>query len=72
MSLWLKIDLDQYESSLYQAGRWFNYSCFAACLTNLLVLARPDVVRVSLEDGTGVADGEIIGPFSQGQKVLLR
>ena len=41
-------------------------------MTNLLVIARPDVVRVSLEDGTGVADGEIIGPFSQGQKVLLR
>ena len=55
-----------------QVGRWFKDSCLVAHLTNLLVLGQPDLVRVSLDNGTEVADGAIIGPFSQGEKVLLR
>ena len=55
-----------------QVGRWFKDSCLVAHLTNLLVLGPPDLLRVSLGNGTELADGAIIGPFSQGQKVSIR
>ena len=37
-----------------------------------VISGQPDMVRVSLENGTELADRTIIGPFSQGQKVVLR
>ena len=55
-----------------QVGRWFKDSCLVAHITNLVVYGQPDMVRVSLENGTELADRTIIGPFSQGQKVVLR
>ena len=55
-----------------QVGRWFKDSCLVAHLTNLVVLGPPDLLRVSLDNGTELADGAIIGPFSQGQKLVLR
>ena len=55
-----------------QVGRWFSDSCLVAHVTNLMVLGQPDFVRLSLENGTEVADKAIIGPFSEGQKVILR
>ena len=55
-----------------QVGRWFKYSCLVAHITNLVVYGQPDMVRVSLENKMELADRTIIGPFSQGQKVVLR
>ena len=55
-----------------QVGRWFSDSCLVAHMTNVVVLGQPDFVRLSLENGTQVADNAIIGPFSEGQNVILR
>ena len=55
-----------------QVGRWFKDSCLVAHITNMMVYGQPDMVRVSLENKMELADRTIIGPFSQGQKVVLR
>ena len=55
-----------------QVGRWFSDSCLVAHVTNLVVLGPPDLVRLSLDNGTEVADRESIGPLAEGQSVTLR
>ena len=55
-----------------QAGRWFKDSCLVAHVTNLVVLGQPDFVRLSLQNGTEVENEAIIGPFAEGQNVILR
>ena len=55
-----------------QAGRWFKDSCLVAHVTNLVVLGQPDFVRLSLQNGTELENEAIIGPFSEGQNIILR
>ena len=55
-----------------QVGRWFSDSCLVAHVTNLMVYGAPELVRLSLANGTELEDRTIIGPFSQGEKVVLR
>ena len=55
-----------------QAGRWFKDSCLAAQVTNLVVYGQPDYVKVSLENQTAVENGATIGPYMEGQLLVLR
>ena len=55
-----------------QVGRWFKDSCLVAHVTNLVVFGPPDFVRVSLDNGTEVLDGSIIGPYPEGRNIVLR
>ena len=55
-----------------QVGRWFSDSCLVAHVTNLVVLGPPDLVRLSLNNGTELADRGVIGPLAEGQSVTLR
>ena len=55
-----------------QAGRWFKDSCLAAQVTNLIVYGQPDYVKVSLENETEVENGATIGPYVEGQLLVLR
>ena len=55
-----------------QAGRWFKDSCLAAQVTNLVVYGQPDYVKVSLENQTTVENGATIGPYMEGQLLVLR
>ena len=55
-----------------QAGRWFKDSCLAAQVTNLVVYGQPDYVKVSLENETEVQNGATIGPYVEGELLVLR
>ena len=55
-----------------QVGRWFSDSCLVAHVTNLVVLGPPDLVRLSLDNGTQIGDGARLGPLAAGQSVTLR
>ena len=55
-----------------QVGRWFSDACLVAHVTNLVVLGPPDLVRLSLDNGTEVEDRGRVGPLVEGQSVTLR
>ena len=54
------------------SGRWFKDSCQDPQLTMLNVLGKPDDVIVTMENGTELADGEILGPYTEGSNLKLK
>ena len=60
------------EITYEEPGRWFKDSCQDPQLTLLNVLGRPDEVIVTMENQTELADGSILGPYTEGANLLLR
>ena len=60
------------EITYEEDGRWFEDSCLQAQVTTLSVLGRPKYQTVSLENGTLVSDGAVIGPYNEGSLLVLR
>ena len=57
---------------MFQPGRWFKDSCQDPQLTMLNVLGKPDDVIITMENGTELVDGAILGPYTEGSNLLLR
>ena len=60
------------EITYEEPGRWFKDSCQDPQLTLLNVLGKPDDVIVTMENGTELEDGYILGPYTEGSNLLLR
>ena len=60
------------EITYEEPGRWFKDSCQDPQLTLVNVLGKPDDVIVTMENGTELEDGYILGPYTEGANLLLR
>ena len=60
------------EITYEEPGRWFKNSCLDQQLTTLNVLGKPDKVIVSMNNGTELEDGAILGPYTEGTILVLR
>ena len=52
--------------------RWFKDSCQSLQLTKLNVLGKPDSVSVTMENGTEISDGDVLGPYTEGTELSLK
>ena len=60
------------EITYEEPGRWFKDSCLDPQLTMLNVLGKPESVIVSMNNGTELEDGAILGPYTEGTNLVLR
>ena len=60
------------EITYEEPGRWFKDSCLDPQLTMLHVLGKPEKVIVSMNNGTELEDGAILGPYTEGTILVLR
>jgi hypothetical protein len=60
------------EITYEEPGRWFKDSCQDPQITMLNVLGKPDEVLVSMDNGTELDDGTILGPYVEGTNIVLR
>ena len=60
------------EITYEETGRWFEESCLTNQLTRLTVLGKPTFMRMETEDGSEVRDKAVIGPYDEGDMLVMR
>ena len=60
------------EITYEEPGRWFKDSCQDPQMSMINVLGKPEEVSVSMDNGTALQDGSILGPYVEGTNLVLR